>query len=96
VKLGKKIQAIRISEELSQPDMAQLIDMSVNSLRAYEQAKRGVSEENLIKITNHPRFIKYTLWLMTGETLPESGQICPVFSVLEQCGLTVGGEEKRA
>ncbi|MFJ4457540.1 hypothetical protein ACIP1G_27155 [Pseudomonas sp. NPDC089392] len=31
----------------------------------------------LIKISSHPRFKKYTLWLMTGDTAPEGGQVSP-------------------
>lgn len=48
-------------------------------------------------ITNNERFEKYTYWLMTGKTLPESGQVCPDFSILSQCGI-IDAEtmEKRA
>ncbi|RCB84193.1 transcriptional regulator, partial [Escherichia coli] len=32
------------------------------------------------KITNHPRFSKYTLWIMTGKSSPEAGQISPALA----------------
>lgn len=94
--LGKKLKAIRLSEELEREDFSQLIDIPRGTIRNYEQGVNIPRSETLIKITNHPRFKKYTLWLMTGETLPDSGQICPEFSIQESCGLTEGGEGKRA
>ncbi|EOW9264235.1 helix-turn-helix transcriptional regulator [Vibrio cholerae] len=87
MKLGKKIKAIRISEGITQSEMAQLVEMPLISLRNYEQEKRAFSEENLMKITNHERFQKYAFWLMTGKTLPESGQVCPDFSILLELGI---------
>lgn len=87
MKLGKKIKSIRLAERLTQDEMAQLLEMPLVSLRNYEYEKRGVSEENLTKITNHERFKKYTFWLMTNGTLPESGQISPDFSILLECGV---------
>ena len=87
MKLGKKIKAIRIAERLNQNEMSQLIEMPLTSLRNYEQEKRGVSEENLIKITQHELFKKYAYWLVTSDVLPESGQISPDFSILSELGI---------
>ncbi len=95
--IRKKIKAIRLSEELSQLEFSELVDMPIDSLRSYENERRSVNEINMIKITKHERFEKYTYWLMTGKTLPESGQVCPDFSILSQCGV-IDAEtmEKRA
>ncbi len=85
--IGKKIKAVRIAEGLSQPQMAQLIDIPVGSLRNYEQDRKELKTENLMKITKHERFEKYAFWLTTDKTLPESGQIAPDFSILLECGV---------
>ncbi|UJF17227.1 helix-turn-helix domain-containing protein [Vibrio sp. SS-MA-C1-2] len=94
--LGKKIKSIRISEGLSQTEFSQLVDISIDSLRSYENERRTVNEVNLIKLTNHLRFKKYTLWLMTGEVAPEAGQVCPAFSIQAQCGIIAPVEAKKA
>lgn len=96
VKLGKKLKAIRIQEGLNQIELSQLIDISLDSIRSYETLRRTINEGNLIKITNHERFSKYTLWLMIGKTAPDSGQVCPDFSIQESCGLIEEEEEKQA
>ncbi len=85
--IGKKIKAVRIAEGLSQPQMAQLIDIPVGSLRNYEQDRKELKTENLMKITKHERFKKYAFWLTTDEVLPESGQVAPDFSILLDCGV---------
>ncbi|OAT18177.1 phage immunity [Buttiauxella gaviniae ATCC 51604] len=33
-----------------------------------------------MKLLQHPRFTKYTLWFMTETTAPESGQIAPALA----------------
>ncbi|MEZ8137569.1 helix-turn-helix domain-containing protein [Vibrio splendidus] len=87
MELGKKIKAIRIAEGLEREDMAQLVDIPRGTIRNYEQGVREPKGETLTKITNHERFKKYTFWLMTNGTLPESGQISPDFSILLECGV---------
>lgn len=67
--------------------MAQLIDIPVGTLRNCEQSRKELKSESLIKITENERFKKYTYWLMTGEVLPESGQISPDFSILLELGI---------
>ncbi|EEX67315.1 MULTISPECIES: helix-turn-helix domain-containing protein [Vibrio] len=85
--LGKKIKAVRIAEGLSQVQMSELIDISIGSLRDWEQERRIPGGDALTDVTNHERFQKYTFWLMTGKTLPESGQVCPDFSILLELGI---------
>ncbi len=94
--LGKRIKSIRMEEGLSQAELSQLTDIPIDSIKAYESERRSVNEGNLIKITCHPQFFKYALWLTTGQTAPESGQVCPEFSIQEKCGLIVDVAEKRA
>ena len=75
--LGKKIKAIRLGEGLTGKEFAQILEISIDSLKNYETERRTISEQNLLKITNHPRFKKYSLWLMTDQTAPEIGQVSP-------------------
>ena len=90
MELGKKIKAIRIAEGLNQNEFSQALDIPIDSIRSYENERRTVNEINMIKITNHHRFKKYTFWLMTNDVLPESGQISPDFSILLQCKIISG------
>lgn len=76
--LGKKIKLMRLAEELSGPEFAQLVDISIDAVKSYESERRKVAEQNLLKITNHPRFQKYALWLMTDQVAPAAGQVSPV------------------
>ncbi|MBE8578662.1 helix-turn-helix domain-containing protein [Vibrio sp. OPT18] len=95
--IGKKIKAIRIAEGLTQPQMAELIDTPIGSLRDWEQERRILGGDALLKITQHERFDKYAYWLTTDKTLPESGQVSPDFSILLDCGvIDAKGAQKRA
>ena len=33
-----------------------------------------------MKVLQHPRFTKYTLWFMTDQVAPEAGQIAPALA----------------
>ena len=97
MELGKKIKAIRIAEGLERKEMSELVAIPRGTLRDYEQEVSKPKGESLLKITNHARFKKYTYWMMTDEILPEVGQICPNFSILERCEVTEKrGSQKRA
>ena len=77
---SKQLKLIRKEEKVTQVELSELTDIPIKTLEKYEQ---GVSEptlKNVKLITAHPKFQKYTLWLMTGTTAPESGQVCPAFS----------------
>ncbi|AGN83693.1 MULTISPECIES: helix-turn-helix domain-containing protein [Enterobacteriaceae] len=79
--IGQKIRAIRDAEGLSRTQFFELTGIPSGTQKHYEMGRReGVGSEILLKITQHPRFAKYTLWLMTDTTIPEAGQIEPVLS----------------
>ncbi|EFC1616860.1 repressor [Escherichia coli] len=78
MKLGEKLKAIRAAEGLSQNEFCEFIDLSINTLRKYETGGYEPGGSALVKIAQHPRFQKYTLWLMSDITAPEAGQIAPV------------------
>ncbi|EHK2665054.1 helix-turn-helix transcriptional regulator [Salmonella enterica] len=74
---SEKIRLIREAEGLSQRQFSQIIELPISTLRKYEIDSSIPTIQNLMKITKHPQFKKYTLWLMTDETAPEAGQIAP-------------------
>ncbi|EBH8950778.1 helix-turn-helix transcriptional regulator [Salmonella enterica] len=83
IHIGKKIREIRDSEGLSRAEFAELTGIPAPTQKNYETERRdSVGSDILMKITNHPRFKKYTMWLMSedGETCPEAGQISPALS----------------
>ncbi|HBC2924072.1 helix-turn-helix domain-containing protein [Escherichia coli] len=80
-RIGEKIRAIRDAEGLSRQQFFELTGIPAGTQKHYEMGRReGVGSEILLKITTHPRFQKYALWLMTDTTAPESGQIAPTLS----------------
>jgi len=72
-----KIRLVRQAEGMAQTAFANEVGINIGTLRNYEQGRTKVNIDELAKITTHPRFKKYTLWLMTGDTAPEAGQISP-------------------
>lgn len=79
MELADKLKAIRQKEGLTQSQFCDATGISLSSYKKYELGLRlEISSIALMKITTHPRFTKYTLWLMTGHTALESGQISPI------------------
>lgn len=77
--LGEKLRLIRTRERLTQAEICDVTGIKLGTWKGYEyEARKEVSSGELLKITQHPQFIKYTLWRMTGQTIPEAGQISPV------------------
>ncbi|MBF8107414.1 transcriptional regulator [Serratia liquefaciens] len=78
--IGEKILQIRNSEKLSRREMSELTGISASNIKNYELLGRQIPGEYLATILSLPRFSKYTLWLMTDKTSPESGQIAPALA----------------
>ncbi|MGM3160449.1 helix-turn-helix domain-containing protein [Dickeya undicola] len=76
----EKLKAIRSAESLSQSQFAVITGISVSTLKKVEAGYHDPGWLVLSKITMHPRFQKYTLWLMTDKTAPEAGQIAPALA----------------
>ena len=77
--LGEKLRLIRTRERLTQADISEATEIKLGTWKGYEYgARKEVSSSELLKVTQHPRFTQYTMWLMTGQTIPEAGQISPV------------------
>lgn len=73
-----KLKAIRKAERLTQREFCEILDFSHSTFRKYEAGIFEPGAPALLRIANHPRFKKYTLWLMTGDAAPAGGQISPI------------------
>lgn len=80
MKMSQKIRAIRKAEGLTQAKFCEITGIALSTLKNYEGDHREPGLQVMLQITNSQLFKKYTLWLMTDETAPESGQISPVVS----------------
>lgn len=78
--IGEKILLMRKAEGLSRREMSEVTGVSANNIRNYESLGRQIPGDYLAMILENPRFKKYTLWLMTGNTAPQAGQIAPALS----------------
>ncbi|HFT7408613.1 TPA: helix-turn-helix domain-containing protein [Pseudomonas aeruginosa] len=74
---AQKLKAIRERERVTQAGFAELTGISLSTIKKYEGASFEMGYGALTKMLGHPRFKPYTLWLMTGETAPECGQVSP-------------------
>ncbi|MDR3434049.1 MAG: helix-turn-helix transcriptional regulator [Rouxiella aceris] len=80
IDISEKIKLIRESERLNRKEFSELTGVPYSTLSSYETRSKGMSAEAAMKILSHPKFMKYTLWFMTDEIAPESGQIAPVLA----------------
>ncbi|WP_339433290.1 helix-turn-helix transcriptional regulator [Pseudomonas sp. EA_65y_Pfl2_P78] len=79
MELGQKLKEVRLTERLTQTEICDIAGIKLETWKGYEYGRRAsVSSTELLKITMHPRFKRYALWLVTDETAPEIGQISPV------------------
>ncbi|WP_145570729.1 helix-turn-helix domain-containing protein [Yersinia bercovieri] len=78
--VGEKIRQIREAEGLTRKEFADLLDISYSSLTNYEIRGIQVTEKILTSLAKHVKFKKYALWLISGDTAPEVGQIAPTLS----------------
>ncbi|CAG9412409.1 helix-turn-helix domain-containing protein [Providencia alcalifaciens] len=81
--IANKLIDMRESERLNRRQFSDLVDIPYSTLSSYETRSKGMSIDSAMKILSHPRFLKYTMWFMTGEVAPEVGQIAPA---LAHCG----------
>lgn len=87
--IGDKIRLIREKEGMNRKELSELLGISYGTLTNYETRGVLTTETFLLKFTNHPRFHKYALWLMTGQTAESEGQIAPYYAPAEQRQLSM-------
>lgn len=76
--ITEKIKAIRKAEGLTQATFCEISKIPLSTLKNYEGGHAEPSVNTLLLLTTNPRFKKYALWLTTGETAPEVGQVAPL------------------
>ncbi|KFB99655.1 DNA-binding repressor [Trabulsiella guamensis ATCC 49490] len=79
--IGEKIRAVRDAEGLTRQQFFELTGIPAGTQKYYETGRvESVGSDILLRITKHPRFKKYALWLMTDSTALAAGQISPALS----------------
>ena len=67
--VGKRIRKIRERNGLTQEEMAEILSVNPNAVRAYERGQYGVSKEVITRIRNHFRVTVDYLLFGAGEDL---------------------------
>jgi transcriptional regulator with XRE-family HTH domain len=79
MELSEKLKAVRQKEGLTQMEFCRLLEISISTYKKQEMSLRAeISSAILLKITHHPRFEKFALWLMTDKTCIDCGQVSPI------------------
>ncbi|ECC8558799.1 TPA: helix-turn-helix transcriptional regulator [Salmonella enterica] len=76
----EKIKLIRESERLNKKQFSELTGIAYSTLGGYESGVKKPGVEAIMKMLQHPRLTKYTLWFMADQVAPESGQIAPALA----------------
>lgn len=76
--LPAKMKAIRKREGITQGELCDLLDVSHSTWRKYEAGIIEMGLGPIMKMANHPRFRKYTLWLLTGDVTCAAEQVSPL------------------
>lgn len=77
---GEKLKQIRTAEGLTQPAFAKELGLGLSTVKNYESGQKNAGLSIVDKVANHPKFEKYTMWLMNGKTSEAAGQISPTLS----------------
>lgn len=86
--VSEKLAILRESERLNRREFSELTGVPYSSLSSYEKGVKDMGIQAVMKILQHPRFTKYTLWFMTDHISPESGQIAPALAHFGQDATT--------
>ncbi|MEC4729067.1 helix-turn-helix domain-containing protein [Shewanella sp. D64] len=89
---GKRLKSVIKEERYTQGEFAEEMNVTRGRIEEYIAERNKPSGELFMAMTKHKVFRKYTMWLLSGEVEPNSGQISPAFSTQEKCGLISGTE----
>ncbi|MGR5464539.1 helix-turn-helix domain-containing protein [Photobacterium damselae] len=92
---SKRLKAIVKEERFTQAKFADEVGVSRSAVEKYLSGENEPTARILMKIAQHQAFRKYTMWLLTGNVEPNSGQISPELSTQERCGLVVDKSNSR-
>lgn len=80
IAISEKLALMRESERLNRKQFAEITGVPYSSLTYYESGRTTPPTDVTMKILNHPQFMKYTMWFITDQIAPESGQIAPALA----------------
>lgn len=80
MKMSQKLRAIRKAEGLTQAKFCEITGLALSTLKNYEGEHREPGIQIVTQVVNTTLFKKYTLWIMTDDIAPESGQIAPALA----------------
>ncbi|MFP2505432.1 helix-turn-helix domain-containing protein [Buttiauxella gaviniae] len=80
IAISEKLALMRESERLNRRQFAEITGVPYSSLTYYESGRTTPPTDVTMKILNHPQFMKYTMWFITNQIAPESGQIAPALA----------------
>lgn len=73
--INRRIKKIREKEGISRTKFAELIGTTERKIQNVEQELQRVQDDLIESIIK--KFPQYAYWLVTGQTIPEAGQISP-------------------
>ncbi|WP_067043340.1 hypothetical protein [Moritella sp. JT01] len=80
-----RLRAIIQEERYSNQQLANALRFNLSATANYIAGRSEPCYQFLMKFSRHDCLKKYTIWLLTGNVEPRSGQVCPVFSTQEPC-----------
>jgi len=80
-----RLRAIIQEERYSNQQLANALSFNLSATANYVTGQKEPCCQFLMQFSQHDCLKKYTIWLLTGNVEPRSGQVCPVFSTQEPC-----------
>ncbi|MEQ3511975.1 helix-turn-helix transcriptional regulator [Pseudoalteromonas sp. BZB3] len=90
---SEKVKSIREYSRLSQQKFVDAVGIPLASYKRYETGATSPTASTLKAILEYKDYKKFTLWLMTGDTDPSSGQISPETATNTQPQSLISREE---
>jgi len=73
--MGERIKLARVTENMTTKDLERLTDIDRSTWGNVEGGRQRANEDHLNALKKI--MPKYMYWIVTGETLPECGQVKP-------------------
>ncbi|PWC10907.1 transcriptional regulator [Brenneria roseae subsp. americana] len=93
--IGQKLKAIRKAEGFTQKKFCEISGIALGTVKNYEGGYKEPGIQVVSQVVNTPSFKKYTLWIMTGDTAPQAGQIAPALAHIGPDSTQSGHSEKQ-
>lgn len=74
---SQRLMMMREAEELSRRQFSDITGIPLNTIQKYETGHQPARAELVERVLQVERFKKYALWLMTGHSAAENGQVSP-------------------